>query len=123
LLKKKRQTIHLLMALIIIFVIVLFGYINNQAVIAQLFTLAGYTYGPLLGLYSFGLFTKIQVNDKWIPAVAILSPLISHGIKIVSSQIFSGYHMGFEFLILNGLVTFLGLWLLRKRKINNDKLT
>ncbi len=60
LLKKRRQTVHLFMALIIIFVIVLFGVINNQAVISQLFTLAGYTYGPLLGLYAFGLFTKLK---------------------------------------------------------------
>ena len=121
--KLSRLFVHIGFSVILFLIIVIFRIINNDSVITAVFKVAGYTYGPLLGLYSFGLFTKIQVNDKWIPAVAILSPLISHGIKIVSSQIFPGYHMGFEFLILNGLVTFLGLLLLRKRKINNDKLT
>jgi Na+/proline symporter len=121
--KLSRLFVHIGFSVILFLIIVIFRIINNDSVITAVFKVAGYTYGPLLGLYSFGLFTKIQVNDKWIPAVAILSPLISHGIKIASSQIFPGYHMGFEFLILNGLVTFLGLLLLRKRKINNDKLT
>ncbi len=115
LLKKKRQTIHLMMALIIIFVIILFGLINNQAVIAQLFTLAGYTYGPLLGLYAFGLFTKIEVKDSYIPIVALVAPVLSWLISHYSIQMFHGYEIGFELLIINGLFTFIGLLLIRKQ--------
>jgi len=114
LLKKKRQAIHLVMALIIIFVIVLFGIINNQAVISQLFTLAGYTYGPLLGLYAFGLFTKIEVKDKFIPFIAILAPVISWFLSHYSKTVFNGYEIGFELLIINGMLTFIGLLFIKK---------
>ena len=114
LLKKKRYQVHLLMALLIIFAIISFRLINNQAVIAQLFTFAGYTYGPLLGLYSFGMFTKLKVHDRFIPVVAILAPVLSYFISQYSAQIFDGYQIGFELLIINGALTFLGLLLIRK---------
>ncbi|MCF6170406.1 MAG: sodium:solute symporter [Bacteroidales bacterium] len=114
LLKSKRQQVHLGMALIIIFVIVAFELINNQAIIAQLFTFAGYTYGPLLGLYAFGLFTKIRVNDKWVPLVAVMAPLLSWLLSHYSEALFNGYQIGFELLIFNGLFTFAGLLFLRK---------
>ncbi len=120
LLKKKRYLVHVAMSIIIIFVIVLFKYINNQSVIAQLFTFAGYTYGPLLGLYSFGLLTKCKANDKHIPVIAILAPVISYFIGHYSEQLFNGYKIGFELLIINGLLTFLGLLLIsRKLKIRS----
>jgi len=115
LLKKKRKTVHLLMALIIIFVIILFSLINNQAVIAQLFTLAGYTYGPLLGLYAFGLFTRIEVKDRYIPFVALAAPVVSWLISHYSTRMFNGYEIGFELLIINGLLTFIGLLIIRKQ--------
>lgn len=114
LLKKRRQTVHLLMALIIIFVIVLFGIINNQAVISQLFTLAGYTYGPLLGMYAFGLFTKIKVKDRFIPVIAIIAPVLSWIISHYSTRMFDGYEIGFELLIINGMLTFIGLLFIKK---------
>jgi len=117
LLKKNRYLVHVAMSIIIIFVIVLFKYINNQSVIAQLFTFAGYTYGPLLGLYSFGLFTKYKVNDKLIPVIALLAPVISYFIGHYSEQLFNGYQIGFELLIINGLLTFLGLLIISKKKI------
>jgi len=113
--KHSRLIVHFGFSVVLLLIIIVFRIINNDSVITAVFMVAGYTYGPLLGLYSFGLFTKIQVKDKWIPVVAILSPVISHIIKIYSSQIIPGYHMGFEFLILNGMVTFFGLLLLRKR--------
>jgi Na+/proline symporter len=116
LLKSKRQQVHIAMAIVIIFVIVSFEKINNQAVISQLFTFAGYTYGPLLGFYAFGLFTKIQVRDKWIPIVAVVAPVISGILSRYSEVLFNGYQIGFELLIINGLFTFAGLLLLRKRK-------
>jgi Na+/proline symporter len=116
LLKSKRQQVHIGMAIVIIFVIVLFEKINNQAVISQLFTFAGYTYGPLLGLYAFGLLTKIQVRDNWIPIVAIVAPLLSYFLSRYSESLFNGYQIGFELLIINGLFTFIGLLVFRKRK-------
>lgn len=103
------------MAVIIIFVIILFGLIDNKAIIDQIFTFAGYTYGPLLGLYSFGLFTKSKVIDKMVPLVAIISPIMSFFISHYSEFIFNGYQIGFELLIINGALTFLGLMLIKTK--------
>lgn len=112
-LKKKRYWVHMLMSIAIILVIILFEIINNQAVIARLFTFAGYTYGPLLGLYAFGLLTKLKANDRLIPYIAILSPIVSYGISYFSPILFNGYTIGFEILIVNGLITFAGLYTTR----------
>ncbi len=118
LLKKKRYIVHIAMSILIIFVILLFKLINNQAVIAQLFTFAGYTYGPLLGLYSFGLFTKFKANDKLIPVIAIVAPILSYFISSYSTLLFDGYQIGFELLIINGLITFIGLLITKKSTTN-----
>lgn len=107
--RKIRQRVHIGMSLVLIVVILLFKIINNDSVIAQLFTAAGYTYGPLLGLYAFGLFTKKGVIDKWVPLVAILSPIVSFCLDYWSADLFGGYDIGFEILIINGCITFLGL--------------
>ncbi len=115
LLKKKRQQVHIGMALIIIFVIVLFKLINNQAIIQQLFTFAGYTYGPLLGLYTFGLFTKANVTDKWVPVVAIAAPVFTYLINYFSGLIFPEFKFGFELLIVNGILTIIGLFIIIKK--------
>ncbi len=112
-LKKKRETLHFIMMLIVIFVIILFRLINNEAIIAQLFTFAGYTYGPLLGLFSFGLFTHISIKDKWVPLVAVLSPFIGYGLSKLLEYVFSGYQTGFEILLVNGLITFIGLLIIK----------
>jgi len=109
LLKKKRMLVHFFMSVTIIFVIILFKAINDDSVIAQLFTFAGYTYGPLLGLYAFGLFTKWKVKDKWVPVVAVLSPFVAYLISYNSADWFDGYQIGFELLLINGLITFIGL--------------
>jgi len=115
LLKKKRYLVHVAMSIIIIFVIVLFNLINNRAVIDQLFTFAGYTYGPLLGLYSFGLFTKFKVRDKLVPVIAIIAPILSFVISHFSMIIFNGYQIGFELLIINGFLAFIGLLLIKRK--------
>lgn len=120
LLKKKRQWMHFAMTLILIFVIIGFRSINNRAIIAQLFTFAGYTYGPLLGLYGFGLFTHYKVKDRFVPVVAVVSPLMAYGVSQWLTWIFAGYQVGYEVLLLNGLITFLGLFFLINYK--NDKL-
>ncbi len=108
-LKKKREKLHFIMMLIIIFVIILFKMINNEAIIAQLFTFAGYTYGPLLGLFGFGLFTRFAIKDKWVPMVAVLSPFIGYALSKLLEFVFTGYQTGFEILLINGLITFIGL--------------
>ncbi|MBN2638636.1 MAG: sodium:solute symporter [Bacteroidales bacterium] len=115
-LKKNRQKLHFLMTAIIIFVILMFKLINNQAIIAQLFTFAGYTYGPLLGLFAFGLFTKFKIIDKWVPVVAVASPVLAYFLTRGLELIFSGYKTGFEILLLNGLITFIGLLLLKEKQ-------
>ena len=115
LLKKKRYLVHVAMSIIIIFVIILFKLINNEAVIAQLFTFAGYTYGPLLGLYSFGLFTKFNIRDKLVPVIAVIAPIISFVISHYSTAIFNGYQIGFELLIINGILAFIGLYLIKTK--------
>ena len=94
--------------------IVAFKYIiKDESVISKLFVFAGYTYGPLLGLYAFGLFTKWNVKDKFIPIIAILSPILSYIISVNSLKWF-GFEFGFFILILNGFLTFLGLILIRR---------
>jgi SSS family solute:Na+ symporter len=100
-------------SLILLAVIVVFKYVVSENVISDLFTAAGYTYGPLLGLFFFGLFTKIAIKDQWVPVVAVFSPLISYLLKIKVDEWF-GYAIGFELLLINGAITFLGLILLRK---------
>ncbi len=116
LLKKNRKIVHVLVSVIIIILILLFKAINNEAVISALFTIAGYTYGPLLGLYAFGLFTKRNVNDALVPVVALLSPVAAYGIKVLLEHLFAGYQTGFELLILNGAITFAGLSIINKKK-------
>lgn len=112
----KRKQIHVLFSFVLILVIVSFKYlIKDESVIAKLFVFAGYTYGPLLGLYAFGLFTKWQVKDKLVPVIAILSPVLSYIISVNSSKWF-GFEFGFFILILNGLLTFLGLILIRRKQ-------
>lgn len=85
---------------------------NSKEVITAVFDLAGYTYGPLLGLFSFGVFTKAGVRDRWVPIICILAPILTYVLNQNSEAWFNGYQFGFERLILNGILTFLGLWLL-----------
>lgn len=108
-----RYVVHLSFALILMLSIFVIRSINDEAIIQTLYKIAGYTYGPLLGLYSFGMFTKWQVKDRWIPLVAIVSPIICYFLSKYSIQLFWGYQIGFELIILNGTLTFLGLMLFR----------
>ncbi|WP_445738149.1 sodium:solute symporter [Mariniflexile sp.] len=111
-----RKRIHILASFVLILVIVAFKYIiKDESVIAKLFVFAGYTYGPLLGLYSFGLFTKWQVKDKLVPIIAVLSPVLSYIISVNSTK-WLGFEFGFFILILNGLLTFLGLILICRKQ-------
>jgi Na+/proline symporter len=104
-----RYFVHIMIAAVFFISILIFSAVNDRAVIDKLFIIAGYTYGPLLGLYSFGLFTKRLVNDKITPFIAILSPLICFFLSKYSVELFNGYKFGFELLLLNGLLTYMGL--------------
>jgi hypothetical protein len=99
------------MAVTLILVIIIYEVINNPVIVTAVFTVAGYTYGPLLGLYAFGFLTKRKVNDTWIPYVCVASPIVCFVIDKYSAQLLNGYHFGFELLILNALLTFTGLLL------------
>ena len=110
-----RKKVHIGVSAVLVMVILLFNAINNESVISAIFKVAGYTYGPLLGMYAFGLFTKYKIKDKLVPLVAIASPLICYFLNYYSKDFLGGYKFGFELLILNGMITFLGLLLIRVR--------
>jgi len=114
--KRIRYFVHISFALLLLIVIVIFRAINDMAVIDKLFTVAGYTYGPLLGLFSFGLFSKRSVKDRLVPFVAAASPVICYFLSEYSEVLFSGYKFGFELLILNGLITYAGLRIVSNRR-------
>ena len=113
---KTRKIVHVIFGFVLLGVIVLFHAINDQAVVRQIFTVATYTYGPLLGLFAFGILTKRNVIDKAVPVVGILSPVICYVLATNSVEWFGGYKFGNELIILNGCLTFLGLILLTRKK-------
>lgn len=113
---KVRKKVHIAMSLVLILVIVSFNYlIGDASVITKLFVFTGYTYGPLLGLYAFGLFSKQKIKDRFVPIIAILTPFVGYAISYFSSLWF-GFEFGFFILILNGLLTYLGLVLIRTQQ-------
>lgn len=112
--EKIRYTVHFSFAALMLIVVVVFRAINDRAVIDKLFTIAGYTYGPLLGLYAFGLFTRLSVRDRFVPWIALVSPVICYVLSEFSEYLFNGYKFGFELLIVNGMITFVGLFIFRK---------
>ena len=108
-----RKRVHLLVSLLLILVILAFNYlITDKSVIAKLFEFAGYTYGPLLGLYALGVLTKVQVRDRWVPWVAVCTPIVGY---LISQWTLTNYDFDFGFFILalNGALCFLGLLLIR----------
>jgi Na+/proline symporter len=107
--EKLRKQVHVIVSVLLFVVILLFDLINNDNVISSLFKAAGYTYGPLLGLYAFGLILKRKVRDRFVPVVCLLAPVICYLLNVFSVELFNGYKFGFEILILNGAITFLGL--------------
>jgi Na+/proline symporter len=114
--KSKRHLIHIGFALVLFLIIIVFKELNNDAVINQVFRFAGYTYGPLLGLFAFGLFNKINIKDKLVPFVCLAAPIICYFLDTYSKQLFNGYQFGQELLIVNGLITFMGLWLIKSNR-------
>ena len=93
---------------------------NDDSVVWKLFKMAGYTYGPLLGLFSFGIFSSRIVKDKLVPIVCIVSPIICYFLNEFSEYFLFGYQFGFEILLVNGALTFMGLYLISKNKSSVD---
>lgn len=117
--KQLRKRVHIGFSIVLVIVIIVFDLLfKDVSVIWELFKAAGYTYGPLLGLFAFGLFTKNKIKDQWVWLVALVSPILAYLLNIYSVDLFNGYKIGFEILIINGLIMFVGLLLLKQRRSN-----
>lgn len=119
-----RKRMHLLVAVVFMLFIIAFKAINSTSVIDAIYILCSYTYGPLLGLFAFSLLTRRAVDDRWVPWVCVASPLVCFAIDVATSH-FMGYQFGYELLMLNGALTFLGLfcskWRQNTSNETNDK--
>ena len=114
--KQTRMNVHLLISALFVVIIMIFKALHNPSVIAAIYLLASYTYGPLLGLFAFGLFTKRQPIDRYVPYLCIASPLICFTLEQWVLHV-AGYRFGYEMLMINGALTFVGLWLTSLRKV------
>lgn len=115
-LKALRKKVHIILTIVMGLVIIVFGIFNNTSVIDAVYKLASYTYGPILGLFTFGIFTKLQVRDKLLPIVAIIAPVICFILDKNSVAWFGGYKFSYELLIMNAAFTFIGMLLISKGK-------
>jgi len=120
--KKTRFMVHIGFSFLLFLVIIFFRAVSNESVVMAVFKVAGYTYGPLLGLFTFGIITKRQVKDRYVPLIGLVSPLITYMINIYSVAWFDGYKFGFELLWLNALITYFGLWLISNHTSRKSKL-
>lgn len=111
-----RKRVHLTMALLMGVCIFIFHLLNTQSSIDAVYKLASYTYGPILGMFAFGLLTRREVRDKWVPVVAVIAPILCFILQTNSVRWFGGYKFSYELLLFNALFTFLGLCLLIRRK-------
>lgn len=111
--EKQRHILHIAICILFAITVILFGYTQNRSIIDTIYTIVGYAYGPLLGMFAFGLFTRYQVRDKLVPIIAITSPIICYSISTITSHI-ANYQWGYELLLLNGTLTFIGLLCIKK---------
>ena len=110
-----RKLIHFIMSLLMVIVIIIFYELNDDSAINAVYSLAAYTYGPILGMFIFGMACRKPVRDRWVPLVAIVSPILCYVLKSNSEAWFGGYQISFELLIINALITALGLTLLIRK--------
>ncbi len=111
-----RKKVHVGISVLMILVIIIFRYVLEENVISSLLLVASYTYGPLLGLFTFGIFTKYRIKDKYVWIIAIVSLILSYLLNVYSTRLFNGYVFGYELLIANGLITFVGLLIIKTPK-------
>lgn len=116
--KKFRQRVHLIMAFAFLLMVMIFYWINNQSMIGIILKLAGYTYGPLLGLFAFGIFTKRRPVDKWVPFICFAAPFICFLIDKYQASLFGDFQIGLELIVINAVLTFVGLWFISKPVAN-----
>ncbi|MFK7936628.1 MAG: sodium:solute symporter [Saprospiraceae bacterium] len=107
--KQTRFRVHVGFSILLLILILIFNAVSNDSVITQVFKAAGYTYGPLLGLYSFGMLTKLQVRDRFVLPICLLAPIVSFFINLYSAELLGGFEFGFMIIALNGFLTFMGL--------------
>jgi Na+/proline symporter len=110
-----RKRVHFAVCLVFAIIVVSFGFTQNRSIIDTIYTIVGYAYGPLLGIFAFGLFTRYQVRDRLVPLVAIVSPIICYITNFISTNYYN-YQWGYELLLLNGILTFIGLFSIRSRE-------
>ena len=113
--ERLRKQAHIGVSIVFILFILIFRYVNSTSLIDAIYTIASYTYGPLLGLFAFGLCTKRVVNDRLTPYIAVGSPLLCFALDTIVSKT-TGYKFGYELLMLNGLITFVACYFLSARK-------
>jgi Na+/proline symporter len=118
--KKIRQKVHLCVAVVFLLFVLMFYGINNPSMIGVILKVAAYTYGPLLGLFTFGILTKRQVKDNLTPVICIAAPVICFFIDKYQDKLFPGFVIGSELLILNGLLTFLGLLMISEKSVEKN---
>jgi Na+/proline symporter len=117
--RRRRMTVHVGFALLFLLAILIFKWVDNKSIINIILDLAGYTYGPLLGLFAFGIFTRRKLPDTWkISALCLLAPVCCYFLSQHSAGWFGGFQIGIELLLINGALTFLGLWGLSRPKGN-----
>ncbi|RYG46440.1 MAG: hypothetical protein EOO01_16190 [Chitinophagaceae bacterium] len=109
--KRIRQRVHLTIAFIFLLFVLVFHWVNDPSMIDVILKLAAYTYGPLLGLFTFGILTKRSVKDNLVPMICIAAPLLCLLIEFVTPKFIPGFKLGPELLVINGALTFLGLWM------------
>jgi Na+/proline symporter len=112
---KVRRTVHITVTVLFVILILLYQKLIEASVISTILKVAGYTYGPLLGLFAFGILTKRKTNETLVPVVCLLSPLVCWFLSEHSKEWFNGYQFGFELLPVNGLITFIGLMIFSKQ--------
>ncbi len=117
--ERLRRRVHVAVCLLFALFIVLFRMVNSTSVIDAIYVLCSYTYGPLLGLFAFALFTRRRVRDRFVPLVAVASPVVCFVADCLASR-FLGYDFGYELLLLNGSLTFAGLWLLSLQQSDTE---
>ena len=112
----KRHLVHVGFSILMFLVIIVFNALNDESVVKGIFKVASYTYGPLLGLYSFGLFVRNRgLHDKLVPFICLISPAICYLLNEYSAQLLGGYKFSVELILVNGLITFIGLLLISKK--------
>lgn len=116
--KRTRLNVHIMMSVAFVIIILLFKAVNDRNVIDAIYTIASYTYGPLLGLYVFGLFTKYKVYDKAVPYICFISPVICFVLDLFLKH-YTSYRLGYEILMINGLLTFIGLFISKKQVLQS----